>query len=84
MWKKLSIFAIALSLIAPPLVFADKKPGKAPTAHAQPKPTAQKRKAPPPSTNSNGAIAAPSPTSAGSLGAVTPHGYDQPTNTPPR
>jgi hypothetical protein len=49
MWKKLSIFAIALSLIAPPIALADKKPEKASTTSIQPKPklTAQQPKTPP-------------------------------------
>jgi hypothetical protein len=38
MWKRLSILAIALSLIAPPIVVADNKPGKpAPTHIVKPK-----------------------------------------------
>jgi hypothetical protein len=85
MWKKLSIFAIALSLIAPPILFADQKPGKTPTTIIQPKPklTAQQQKSPPPSTSANSAKAAPSP-SSGSLKPVTPPGFNVPTNTPSR
>lgn len=44
MWKKLSIFAIALSLIAPPIVLADNKPGKTQAVQTQPKPKPQQKK----------------------------------------
>jgi len=83
MWKKLSIFAIALSLIAPPIALADKKPEKASTTSIQPKPklTAQQPKTPPPSTSANSGKAAPSPPSGSTVGPVVSHGFNLPTNT---
>jgi hypothetical protein len=83
MWKKCSTFAIALSLIAAPSVFADQKPGKTPTTKIQSKPklTAQQSKTRPPSTSSKSAKAAPSPTS-GTVTAAPNPGYDLPKNVP--
>jgi|HubBroStandDraft_1064217.scaffolds.fasta_scaffold21821_2 hypothetical protein len=83
MRNKLSIFAIALSLIAPAVLSADNKPGKPPTTSIQPKPklTAQQSKAPQPSTSSNSAKAAPSPYS-GNLRPGPNRTFDQPQNLP--
>jgi hypothetical protein len=84
MWKKLSIFAIALSLVAPPIVFADTKPGKAQAVHTQPKPKPQEKKpkGSTASTSSNGEHAAPSPPNSGTVGTVPVKGFDLPQNTP--
>jgi hypothetical protein len=65
MRNKLSIFAIALSLIAPPIVLAAQEPGMANAVHTQPKlkPQQTQSKGSTASTDSNGAHAAPSPSS---------------------
>ncbi len=70
MWKKLSILAVALSLVAPPIAFADNKPGKP----AKPQPTITKVQKKPQKPNSQGTV----------TGKVSP-GFDMPTNSaPPR